>query len=111
MRKDPTDQEALEKAVGYFRDCVPVFSVLADPNRQNILLQLAIYDRLNVGQLDEKIALSRPAISHHLKALKTAGIVDSEKIGTENFYFLTLQKTVDLMKHLTASIEASCFLK
>lgn len=111
MRKDPNDQEAIEKAVQYFKECVPVFSVLSDPNRQKILVQLAIHDRLNVGQLDEKIALSRPAISHHLKALKLAGIVDNEKIGTENFYFLTLQSAVDLMKNLAASIEDSCFLK
>lgn len=111
MRKDPTDQEAVENAVNYFKEAVPVFSVLADANRQKILVQLAIHDRLNVGQLDEKISLSRPAISHHLKALKLAGIVDSEKIGTENFYFLTLQNAVDLMKNLAAAIEDSCFLK
>lgn len=111
MRKNPNDDVTLERAVNLFQECVPVFTVLADPNRQLILMELAIHDRLNVGQLDEKINLSRPAISHHLKALKMAGVVQSEKQGTENYYYLTLQKSVDLMKNLAAAIEDSCFLK
>lgn len=111
MRKNPQDDESLLTAVSLFKDCVPVFNVLSDDNRQKILVELAIHDRLNVSQLDERIKLSRPAISHHLKALKQAGVVDSEKSGTENYYFLTLQNAVDLMKKLTASIENSCFLK
>jgi ArsR family transcriptional regulator len=111
MRKNPNDEESVEHAVGLFQEAVPIFSVLADANRQKILLELAINDRLNVSQLDERITLSRPAISHHLKALRVAGIVSSEKIGTENYYFLTLQNAVDLMKNLSAAIENSCFLK
>lgn len=111
MRKNPQDDESLVHAVSLFENCVPIFNVLADANRQKILIELAIHDRLNVNQLDERISLSRPAISHHLKALKQAGVVGSEKSGTENYYFLTLQNAVDLMKNLAASIENSCFLK
>lgn len=111
MRKNPLDDATLQVAVDLFKDCVPIFSVLADPNRQKILVELAIHDRLNVGQLDKLIALSRPAISHHLKALKLAGIIDVEKVGTENYYYLTIQNAVDAMKLLTEAIENSCFLK
>ncbi len=111
MRKNHESDETLQEAVGLFQEAVPMFSVLADANRQQILIELAIHDRLNVGQLDERIKLSRPAISHHLKALKNAGIVGSEKQGTENFYFLTLQHSVNLMRQLADAIENSCFLK
>lgn len=111
MRKNHEDDQALNAAVNLFQEAVPMFTVLADSNRQQILIELAIHDRLNVGQLDEKMKLSRPAISHHLKALKMAGIVASEKQGTENYYFLTLQNAVDLMKGLAMAIENSCFLK
>lgn len=111
MRKDQSDDAKIQQAVELFNQCIPVFSVLADENRQQIIVALAKADRLNVSQLDQIMALSRPAISHHLKVLKGAGIVSSEKSGTENYYFLTLGKAVDLMKLLTATIEDTCFLK
>lgn len=111
MRKDVNDEGKIQEAVELFNTCIPIFSVLADVNRQHIIIALAEADRLNVGQLDQMMKLSRPAISHHLKVLKSAGIVDSEKSGTENYYFLTLRDAVDLMKRLTLIIEDTCFLK
>ncbi|MDE0562633.1 ArsR/SmtB family transcription factor [Exiguobacterium sp. B2(2022)] len=87
-----------------------MFQVLADVNRQRIIVEIARHERLNVNQIDEKIELSRPAISHHLKLLRQAGIVSSEKIGTENFYFLTLEDAVGLLKALTRAIEDECIL-
>lgn len=111
MGKEPSDDNAMTTAVELFQRCIPVFSVLSDPNRQKIILALAVDERLNVSQLDERMSLSRPAISHHLKALKQAGIVQSEKQGTENYYFLTLEDTVGLLKELTSAIESDCFLK
>ena len=38
-------------------------------------------------------SLSRPAISHHLKILKEAGIVDIRQEGTANYYYLTLRES------------------
>ncbi|AHA29626.1 MULTISPECIES: ArsR/SmtB family transcription factor [Exiguobacterium] len=111
MRKNEQDVQALDAAVGYFQDAIPIFQVLSDVNRQAIIIELARYDRLNVSQLDEKISLSRPAISHHLKVLRAAGIVASEKVGTENYYYLTLQEAVNVLKTLTAAIEEDCILR
>ncbi|WP_393965675.1 ArsR/SmtB family transcription factor [Exiguobacterium sp. S22-S28] len=111
MRKNLTDSKALDHAVEYFQESIPIFQVLSDINRQHIIIELARHDRLNVSQLDEKISLSRPAISHHLKVLRAAGIVSSEKSGTENFYFLTLREAVDLLNALTQSIEEGCILR
>ncbi len=105
MRKNEQDVQALDAAVGYFQDAIPIFQVLSDVNRQAIIIELARYDRLNVSQLDEKISLSRPAISHHLKVLRAAGIVASEKVGTENYYYLTLQEAVNVLKTLTAAMK------
>ena len=111
MQKNPNDLQALQRAVESFKECTPIFLILADENRQKILIELAKFDRLNVSQLDEKIKLSRPAISHHLKLLKVAGLIDSEKVGTENFYFMTIKDTVESLKGLINVIEDTCFLK
>lgn len=94
----------------YFEDAIPLFQVLADVNRQRIIVAIAKHERLNVNQIDEKIELSRPSTSHHLKLLRQAGIVSSEKVGTENFYFLTLENAVGLLKALTRAIEDECIL-
>ncbi|MEJ6528640.1 ArsR/SmtB family transcription factor [Exiguobacterium sp. USCH10] len=107
MKQPDTTQEA---SLSLFEDAIPLFQVLADVNRQRIIVEIARHERLNVNQIDEKIELSRPAISHHLKLLRQAGIVSSEKIGTENFYFLTLEDAVGLLKALTRAIEDECIL-
>ncbi len=63
---------------------------LADAVRQRIILTLlpAGAAGLRVGCITEKTHLSRPAISHHLKILKDAGLVSIRQAGTMNFYFI-----------------------
>ena len=48
---------------------------------------------LNVNEITKRTSLSRPAISHHLKILKEAGIVDIRQEGTANYYYLTLRES------------------
>lgn len=65
-----------------------------------------------VGEITAKTNLSRPAISHHLKILKEAGIVGMRREGTKNYYYLTadvsvlesLQKMIEKMIQLTKEI-------
>lgn len=108
MKENNNVEEILE----LFSECIPLFTVLSDELRQNIVMILAEdEDGLNVNMITEKMPLSRPAISHHLKILKQAGIVDCEKKGTENFYFLTLKESIKKFKELISSIESNCNLK
>lgn len=105
-------EKDVEEILNIFRDCIPLFSVLADEIRQNILMVLAEKkEGFNVNMITDKMTLSRPAISHHLKALKQAGLIDSEKKGTENFYFLTLKEPIEKLKVLTGLIEKNCELR
>ena len=49
---------------------------------------------LNVNEITRRTSLSRPAISHHLKILKEAGIVGVRQEGTANYYLsLTLRES------------------
>jgi DNA-binding transcriptional ArsR family regulator len=52
-----------------------VFEVIAEPNRRRILDLLAEGER-PVGELVERVVLSQPAVSKHLKTLREAGLVD-----------------------------------
>lgn len=65
-----------------------VFAALADEQRQRILLTFDRGERLNVTQLTEASTLSRPAVSHHLKILREAGVLASAKEGKEIFYWI-----------------------
>jgi len=64
------------------------FTALGDEHRQRILLTFEPGERLNVGQIVEVSTLSRSAVSHHLKLLKAAGVLDSEKVGKEVHYWV-----------------------
>jgi DNA-binding transcriptional ArsR family regulator len=52
-----------------------VFEILAEPNRRRILEVLQPRE-CSVGQLVERLELSQPAVSKHLRVLREAGLVD-----------------------------------
>ena len=64
------------------------FTALGDEHRQRILLTFEKGERLNVGQIAAVSTLSRSAVSHHLKLLREAGVLGSQKIGKEVFYWV-----------------------
>src|SRR3954471_5258909 len=63
------------------------WSALADPTRRTILELVAVRPR-NVRELAEKLPVSRPAVSQHLKLLKDAGLVVDRAVGTRRIYQL-----------------------
>ncbi len=110
MRKSTTTDLLIEETLEKFQEITPIFTVLADENRQAIVMALGKHNQLNVKTLDELIPLSRPAISHHLKILKQAGIIGSKKQGTENYYQLTIKHAIEDVRRLCDLIEESCKL-
>jgi DNA-binding transcriptional ArsR family regulator len=52
------------------------FTVLAEPNRRRILDELRQGER-SVGELVERLSLSQPAVSKHLRVLREADLVAS----------------------------------
>lgn len=64
-----------------------VFQALADPTRRAIVARLARRPR-HVADLAGRFPMSRPAISKHLRILKSAGLVGYEEVGKKRFYRL-----------------------
>ncbi len=75
-----------------WRAMAKVFVALGDEHRQRILLTFEKGERLTVGQIAQVSTLSRPAVSHHLKILRAAGILEAQKEGKE--VFLRVNKTL-----------------
>jgi DNA-binding transcriptional ArsR family regulator len=61
------------------------FSALGDPTRRLVFERLARRP-LSVGKLASGLAVSRPAVSQHLKVLKDAGLVVDREDGTRRIY-------------------------
>jgi ArsR family transcriptional regulator, arsenate/arsenite/antimonite-responsive transcriptional repressor len=98
----------LEDVKESFRACTELFHAMGDPFRQDIVLLLAARERLNVNEITEHIALSRPAVSHHLKVLLQAKMVTVERVSRENFYSLTVEESLADLRVLVEQSEVVC---
>jgi ArsR family transcriptional regulator len=64
------------------------FKALADPARVAIVNRLAAADEVCVCDFVAALDLAQPTVSHHLKVLRDAGLVESSRRGTWAFYRL-----------------------
>jgi ArsR family transcriptional regulator, arsenate/arsenite/antimonite-responsive transcriptional repressor len=69
-----------------------VFKALGDPSRLEIISLLAKSHKLCVNVIAEKMGMSQPAVSQHLKILKGAGILDAQKMGLYVHYSINKEK-------------------
>ena len=81
-----------------------LLTAIGDPARLEILFLLNAHERLNVGEITRAFRLSQPAISHHLRVLREAEVVRSEKIGQEVFYRLDCESVVSRLRSLTEAV-------
>lgn len=101
-------KEQLNKIKEDFMNCQKVLLAIGDETRQSILLVLMGTDcqtGLRVGEITEQTHLSRPAVSHHLKILRDAGVILMRKEGTKNFYYIDIRTKLGLLKTLVTDIE------
>ena len=78
-----------------------VLTALSDPTRR------ALYDMLrerprSVGELADRLPVTQPAVSQHLRVLREAGLVEWHAVGTRRIY----QPSVEGLRALRAYVEA-----
>lgn len=82
---------------------------LGDSHRQNILKLLACQE-MGACEIIQAIGLSQPAISHHLKILKQANLITSQKEGKIVFYTLDKDGLKGFLEQMNCFLkELSCF--
>lgn len=96
-----------EDTMAIFKRGMPIFAIFQDENRQKIIQLLCTHKELTVNQITDRLELSRPAVSHHLKLMLDAGVISVNKVGKERFYRVALDDTVQLLKELTNSLQKS----
>lgn len=83
-------------------------SAVTDRTRLQILFLLGERGRLCVGDIAAEFRITRPAISHHLKILKTNGLVQSEKVGQEVFYWVDVSHLATMLRDMANTLEQCC---
>lgn len=81
-------------------DVSALFVALGDEQRQRIILTFEPGERLNVTQIVSASSLSRTAVSHHLKVLRQAGVLQSEKVGKEVYFWIDKPNIVGLLERV-----------
>ncbi|MCW5605355.1 MAG: helix-turn-helix transcriptional regulator [Burkholderiales bacterium] len=87
-----------------WRGISKIYTALGDEHRQRILLTFEPGERLNVGQIAAVSTLSRSAVSHHLKILREAGVLSSEKQGKEVYFWINKDFLIDAMETVVVFI-------
>ena len=77
-----------------------IFKALADPARVAIVNRLAAADEVCVCDFVDSLGLAQPTVSHHLKVLRDAGVVESSRRGTWAFYRLVPEAVLELRQTL-----------
>jgi ArsR family transcriptional regulator len=87
-----------------------LFKALGDPNRLQIL-QMLCNGELCACKILEKFDITQPTLSHHMKILCDAGIVNRRKEGKWMLYSVRpggCVKIIALLKNITTVMEKEC---
>ncbi|HTO07832.1 MAG TPA: metalloregulator ArsR/SmtB family transcription factor [Myxococcota bacterium] len=79
-------------------ELAPVFRALGDPGRLRLLSFLAAQPggEACVCHLTAPLGLTQPTVSHHLRVLTEAGLLERERRGTWMYYRLRLERLDEL---------------
>jgi ArsR family transcriptional regulator len=81
-----------------------VFKALAHPIRLRIALGLSKKKECNVSLMVEKLGISQPMVSQHLNIMKNAGVITSEKKGTQVCYKIVDERIKRVLESLEVEI-------
>jgi ArsR family transcriptional regulator len=85
---------------------VDAVKALAEPLRWRIVQLLAI-EELCVCHLVEELDVPQPLVSHHLRVLRDAGLVETEKFRYWTYYRLRREPLADIVRRLADLAETA----
>lgn len=79
-------------------DCAREFHMVGDPTRLNICYLLCKHKELTVSEIADVVGVSVSAVSHTLRKLQEANMVESRQESRSVFYKLTNTPAVKFLK-------------
>ena len=87
-------------------DQARIFKAIGNPARLEILSAIANHNNdVCACDFEELVDLSQPTVSHHIKILMKAGLVEKRKDGTWNYYRVRPDTIQLLRKKLLSLVE------
>ena len=87
-----------------FEEKTEMFKALSDINRL-LILEMLSCGELCACHINERLKLTQPTISHHMKILQQAGLVNARKEGKWMKYSINkedINEICDFIKHVTS---------
>ena len=98
---------SVERVEG-FQAVAEVFKLLSDASRVRIFWLLCHCEEC-VADLSALVAMSPPAVSHHLRLLRESGLVTSRRVGKEVYYRASEQERSQLLhRMIERTMEIAC---
>ena len=90
-------------------EMAPLLTALADPARLRIMSMLAAapQGRACGCDLETPLGLSQPTVSHHLKILREAGLVDGTRDGRWIYYRVVPERLAEIRDAITPVVNAT----
>ena len=91
-----------------FQIVADIFKVLGDPSRIRIFWILCHLEECVIN-LSAMVEMSSPAVSHHLKQLKSADLIESRRDGKEVYYKASENKKAETLHNMLETlVSISC---
>jgi len=78
----------------------PLFAALGDETRLAIVLRLGAGTPLSISRLAAGFAITRQAVTKHLRVLEQAGLVRTMKSGRESVWELDRDRVIEARQYL-----------
>ena len=90
------------EAVPAQSDPTPVFAALGDPTRLALLAKLSDGEPRSISALSADSAITRQAVTKHLRVLEQAGLVRGKRVGRESRSVFRPDPVMEARRYLEA---------
>jgi DNA-binding transcriptional ArsR family regulator len=83
-------------------DPAPVFAALGDPTRLALIARLSDGEPRSISALSADSAITRQAVTKHLRVLEQSGLVRAERVGRESRFAFRPERVIEAKSYLDA---------
>jgi ArsR family transcriptional regulator, lead/cadmium/zinc/bismuth-responsive transcriptional repressor len=80
-----------------------MFRLMSDPSRLSIILS-CLSEKVSVGDMAQRLRLSPSLVSHHLRLLRAARLLQADRQGRQVFYQVTDEHVLRMLGDMVAHV-------
>jgi ArsR family transcriptional regulator, lead/cadmium/zinc/bismuth-responsive transcriptional repressor len=99
MLRRPTTPSSERLSEDQVYELAETFRLMSDPSRLRIILA-CLAEAVSVGEIAQRLRLSPSLVSHHLRLLRAARLLQAERQGRQVFYEITDEHVVRMLSDM-----------